>query len=219
MHNSSLVARGRPGLAASLAVVGWLVAVGCGVGAMLVRVVNPAPIPPNTFHLGDSGIVAFVVQALAFASVGAVLVQRRPDNAVGKVLVLAGASYAVAMLAAVLTFIAETEAPGGEAASVGAWFGVVSSFVGAASLPYLAFIFPTGRAQNARWDRFRLLLLATCTAVGLMLATQPGPIQLFPGIKIRWASDRTCASWSGNESCFSSRAPAGWPSAGWPPSR
>ncbi len=164
------------------AVVGWVAAVGGAVGAIVVRLVAPAPILPNTFGMGQGGMLAVLVQAAAFASVGALLVQRRPDNAVGKVLILSGAAYSVSMLTAALTFAAAAESPGGQAASVGGWVTVVLAFIGAASLPYLALVFPTGRAHSPRWDRLRRVLLALMLVMAMILFTQPGGLQLWPQI-------------------------------------
>jgi hypothetical protein len=164
------------------ALVGWLAAVIGGVGGSIVVAGTGVSIPPNIFGLGPAGTVAFAVQAITFASIGVLLVRRQPDNAVGWVLVVCGTAYALSILAGVLASVAALEAPRGHAASVAAWLGVVLSFVGAASLPYLAFIFPTGRAHSPRWERVRKIVLGVSVVMAIGFATQPGPTQIFPGI-------------------------------------
>ncbi len=170
-----------PQLIRTAALVGWLAAVSGGVGTIVVRAVTRAPILPNTFGLGEPAIIAFVVQGITFASVGALLVRRRPENAVGRVLVVCGAAYALAILAGALATFAVAQEDL-EAASVAGWFGVALGLVGAASLPYLALIFPTGRTLNPRWERVRWFFIGQLVIGAALLFTQPGPLQIFPGI-------------------------------------
>ena len=72
--------------ARAFAAIGWGVAVVAGICGFGLRIADPAPIVPNTFGMGDLGLFVFVILGLAWASVGAVLVVKRPENLVGRYL-------------------------------------------------------------------------------------------------------------------------------------
>ena len=78
-----------------------------------LRIVDPVPIVPSTFGFADLSLVSFGVLGITFASVGALFVVRLPRNAVGWCMVVVGASYALAALAAAATFSAVADGPSG----------------------------------------------------------------------------------------------------------
>jgi hypothetical protein len=162
------------------ALCGWLAATVGGCLGLVLQAAQPAPIVPNTFGLGPGSMVAFVILGVTWATVGALLVVRRPDNVVGRYMILVGAGYSVSILAAVITFRAVA---GGDVAltRTAAWWTVLLSSIGSLVL-YLGFIFPTGRGQTPRWDAIGRAFLAAMTLVLAWLLTQPGPLHLFPGI-------------------------------------
>jgi hypothetical protein len=165
-------------------VVGWLVTIVGGVGAIAFRIARPTPIPTTTFGLGDAAIVAIVILGITWASVGALLVVRRPDNSVGRYMILAGAGYALSMVTGALTFAAAadgSEAARGTAAVAG-WLTVVLSWVGGLAFLSLGFIFPTGRGHARAWDRLRRPLAVIVVVTTAVLLSQPGPLLLFPEI-------------------------------------
>jgi hypothetical protein len=98
---------------------------------------------------------------LAWASVGAVVVSRRPGNPIGWLfcgvgigLAVTGASYAYALYA--LYGVAEGLPMGTTAAWLSSWLFIISVFVGPVFLFYL---FPDGRFLSRGWRIFALLLL------------------------------------------------------------
>lgn len=79
----------------AFAIAAWGLAVVGAVGAIVVRLVTQAPFLPVTFGFGPAAMVAFITMGLSWASIGAFLVIRRPENAVGSIMVVAGAGYAL----------------------------------------------------------------------------------------------------------------------------
>jgi hypothetical protein len=99
---------------------------------------------------------------IAWASVGAVVASRRPDNPIGWLfcgvgvgLAVTGATYAYALYA--LYGVAGGLPGGATAAWLCSWLFVVAVFVGPV---FLFFLFPDGRFLSRRWRIFALLLLA-----------------------------------------------------------
>jgi hypothetical protein len=170
-------------LARPFAVVGWLLTFIGAVGAIAVRLVDPAPIVTNTFGFTDAAMVGIVFLGLTFSSVGAILVIRLPPNAVGWCMVLGGAGYALSGLAGAVTFSAIADgAASATIAGVAAWLTVVFSSIGAIVL-FIGFIFPTGRGHTPAWDRFVRFCAIAVPIVGLvLLLARPGPLFLFPTI-------------------------------------
>ena len=171
---------GRRRVIQAVALTGWAAAVLGGLAALAIRAVDPAPIVDNTFGMSPPGLVAFVVYGISWATVGALLMIRVPDNIVGAVMTLIGAGYALSILAAAVTFSASA-AGNASLAQAAAWWTVLLSSTGALTL-YLAFIFPTGRGHTPAWDRVGRLFLAVLTVVFVWLLVQPGRLHLFPTI-------------------------------------
>ncbi|MDF2733775.1 MAG: Histidine kinase [Chloroflexota bacterium] len=156
-------------------------AIGGGVGAVVIRVVSGAPFLPAAFGFGPAAMVGFIVLGMSWASVGAFLVMRRPENAVGLLMVVAGAGYASTMFfaALVFAFAFDGTARSDRLAEMAAWATLLANQVGAFGFLIL-FIFPTGRAQSQRWawfTRFAALMMLAASAVVLI---QPGPLHLTP---------------------------------------
>lgn len=172
--------RGRRRIIQAVALTGWAAAVLGGLAALAIRAVDPAPIVDNTFGMSPPGLVAFVVYGISWATVGALLMIRVPDNIVGAVMTIIGAGYALSILAAAVTFSASA-AGNASLAQAAAWWTVLLSSTGALTL-YLAFIFPTGRGHTPAWDMVGRLFLAVLTVVFVWLLVQPGRLHLFPTI-------------------------------------
>lgn len=174
----------RPGrLARSVAIVGLAAVVGAAIGAVALRLVDPAPPIPDTFGFGDLALVGFEVMGVAFASVGALLMWRRPRNAVGWLMVLIGVGYAGGGLLAAMTFSAN--AGDSDAARrltpYLAWLTVLFTTLGSAIFA-IGFIFPTGRGQTPGWQRFVRLVAVVWPIALAMILVQPGPLNIFPTI-------------------------------------
>jgi hypothetical protein len=170
-------------LARPYAITGLLAALVGAIGAIVLRVADPVPVVPDSLGFSDPALVGFGFLGVAFASVGALLVLRRPENAVGWVMVLIGASNALACLTGAMTYSAVADGPAGAArAGFAGWLTVL--FVMMGSLVFgLGFIFPTGRGHTPAWDRFiRIGAVALLCALVVLILIRPGPLQVFASI-------------------------------------
>ena len=170
-------------VARPFAITGLLAALVGAIGAIALRVADPVPVVPDSLGFSDPALVGFGFLGVAFASVGALLVLRRPENAVGWVMVLIGASNALACLTGAMTYSAVADGPAGAArAGFAGWLTVL--FVMMGSIVFgLGFIFPTGRGHTPAWDRFiRIGAVALLCALVVLILIRPGPLQVFASI-------------------------------------
>jgi hypothetical protein len=174
----------RPTRWTIFALVGWLVAVVGAVGGLLVRIVWPASVVPTTFGIsGPTALVALAVLGMTWSTVGALLVIRRPENRVGRIMIVVGAGFAVSVLtmAVASAALAKGTAPDRDVASVAG--GLTALLTPTLVLVlYLSFIFPTGRGQTPRWDTINRIVLMVAMIVAVLLVFQPGDVHLLPGI-------------------------------------
>ena len=173
--------RGRRRVIQAVALTGWAAAVLGGLAALAIRAVDPAPIVDNTFGMSPPGLVAFVVFGISWATVGALLMVRVPDNIVGAVMTLIGAGYALSILAAAGDVLGkrrrQREPRAGRCVVDGA--AVVdrrrSRCTSRSSSRPAAVTRPPGTGSVA-------LFLAVLTVVFVWLLVQPGRLHLFPTI-------------------------------------
>jgi hypothetical protein len=168
----------------AIAYFGLALAIVGASGAIVVRLVTQAPFLPATFGFGPTAMVAFITMALSWAAIGAFLVIRRPDNAVGSVMVVAGAGYALSMFGAAVTFgfAAEGSIQGQHLAELAGWITVLCTNIGAVVF-LIGFIFPTGRAQSPRWAWLVRMAWPGGIVFCAGLLLQPGPLHLFPSLQ------------------------------------
>ena len=164
----------------AIATGAWIVVIAAGVGALVIRALYPFPLVANTFGLGPASIVAGAVLGFTWATVGALLVARRPENVVGRWVLLVGFGYAAAMLMSAAMSFTTAQGPAGfELTRVLAWLTGLFSLL-ATGVIYLAVIFPTGRGHSPRWSIAGRIFLVFAIAAATTVLTQPGPLQLFP---------------------------------------
>jgi hypothetical protein len=166
----------------TFAIVGVGLAIIGAVGTTLVRYVYPVPVV-GAFGFGEAATLGYVIEGLTWASIGALLVTRRPQNAVGWLMVLVGTGYALSQLTVSLTFAyaAEGTAQGERLAQVAGWVTVLLQLVAILQLG-IGFLFPTGRVQSPGWGRFMRLFWAVAIVFVVTSLTQPGPLQLLPAV-------------------------------------
>lgn len=170
-------------LAQPFAISAVAVAVIGASGGLTIRAVDPVPVIPDTLGFSDAALVAFAFLGVTFAAVGALLVVRRPENAVGWCMLLIGVSNALAALTGAVTFSAVADGQAGAAAAgVAGWLTVL--FVMTGTLVFgLGFIFPTGHGHTVTWDRFvRVGAVALLFVLVVFFLIRPGPLQLFATI-------------------------------------
>lgn len=170
-------------LARPYAIGGWVAALAGAIGTIVLRIVDPAPLLPGVFGFGPTALVGLELLGVTFASVGALLVVRRPGNAVGWCMVLIGVGYALGGLSAAITGSAVADGPAGAAtAGLAGWFTVFFTTIGGLVFG-LGFIFPTGRGHTPGWDRFiRIVAIGFPVASLFAFLIRPGELHLFSTI-------------------------------------
>jgi hypothetical protein len=165
------------------ALVGLAVTIAGVLGTALVRYVSPAPFIAVGFGFGGVAMVGYLIAGLTWASIGALLVVRRPDNAVGWLMVLIGVGYALSQLSVslVFTFAAEGTAEGERRAQIAAWVTVLLNLVAVFQVA-IGFIFPSGRPQSPGWAQLMRLYVAFAIVFVVISLSQPGPLQIIPGL-------------------------------------
>jgi hypothetical protein len=128
-----------------------------------------------------AGLVASMVPALAFATVGAVIVSRRPGNAVGWLCCAIGLGLSLSAFGSPSAYAAlaadPSRIPGG---LVLYGFGGLAYELSWDLMVLLLLVFPTGRLPSRRWRPFAWAagaLLAVCALLGPFT---PGPVA--PGL-------------------------------------
>jgi hypothetical protein len=115
------------------------------------------------------------------ATLGALIVSRRPGNVIGWIFCISSVAGGIQMLSgqyATVTLFSETSSlPGG---AVAAWLSTLMQILFVSSIFFLVLLFPTGRLLSPRWR-------VVAWTGGLVLATwvisralHPGPLEDFP---------------------------------------
>jgi hypothetical protein len=141
---------------------------------------------PSVVLLGVPQIVAVLALAalvLAFSTVGALIVARRPGNSVGWILCAAGLTIGVTTLAsgyAVFSLAAPSRLPGTEWA---AWFAYWIWVPGVGpAMTFGLLMFPDGRLPSRRWRVVGLLAMIALTTLAFGSAFTPGPLSDYPEV-------------------------------------
>jgi hypothetical protein len=171
-------------VARTFAMVGLGLAIVGAVGTVVVRYLAPAPFVTEAFGYGGPSMVGYVIAGLTWASVGALLVARRPDNAVGWVMVPVGVGYVLSQVSVAVTFAlaAQGTPQGAYLAQIAGWATLLLQLVTFFQVA-IGFIFPSGRAQSPRWAGFIRIFWALAGVVVVISLTQPGPLLLIPTLE------------------------------------
>jgi hypothetical protein len=134
----------------------------------LLTLVVFAAIVPSALDDGPALFVSYALFVLSFAVVGALVASRRPRNAIGWLLLLAGLSY-------VLGGLTQTAADDGRGGALVAWVGEWIWLVGIGPVATFGLLlFPTGHLPSPRWRP-----VAWLAAVGLVVSV--GAVAFKPG--------------------------------------
>jgi hypothetical protein len=117
-----------------------------------------------------------------FATVGAVILYRRPAHPIGRLFAAVGVWGVVQFFCgqyATLSIRGEDSLPGGELA---AWLSDVAQMSVVLTLLFIVLLFPTGSLVSPRWKPVAALTLVTASIVLLGVAFAPGPLSNWPSI-------------------------------------
>ena len=161
-----------------LAALIWGVCVALAAGTLVLLVLGAGEhtVADGSTFDGSAGL-SFVAASLAFATVGAMVAARVPDNPIGWIFCVTGVALGVAnfgnQYAEQMLFVASDPLPGGRTAAVFQQLGLAPSF-GLLALALL--LFPDGRSPSGRW---RVVLWLALAGIGLSVvgtALRPGPL-------------------------------------------
>ena len=161
--------------AGSLAWVGWTVTISLVAGALVLGLANrpEAPLYETTSTVINP----------TFATLGALIVSRRPGNVIGWIFLAAGVLGGVLMFSGQYATVAlAPDGPTLPGVALAAWLANLaqSSFV--VSILFLVLLFPDGMLPSRRW-RPLAWAMGTLIAVSLIVvALSPGPIVEFPSV-------------------------------------
>jgi hypothetical protein len=123
----------------------------------------------------DPALVLYLLDFTAFMVVGAVIVARRPDNAMGWLFAAVGLLALTLSLANEYTKYAYVTRPGAlPGAIVAAWIGGWGAFpLFILIFTFTLLLFPTGRLLSPRWRPIAWLAGADLAAITVLAALQP----------------------------------------------
>ncbi|HEU5421956.1 MAG TPA: hypothetical protein VFU72_00300, partial [Nitrolancea sp.] len=144
------VARGGRLTARRVATLTWAVCLVIALATLILLAIGPGRVLPSDIFSGVGG-VSFLVLAMTFASVGALLARRVPENKIGWIFLLTGLANSVQLLSwqyADVGLHATDRLPAVTAAAV------FNSLIGEATAGLLGLsllFFPDGRLPSRRW--------------------------------------------------------------------
>jgi hypothetical protein len=161
-----------------LAAVIWGVCLALAIGTLVLLVIGAGEHTKADGSTFDGwGGLAFVTASMAFATVGAMIAARVPENSIGWIFCLTGVVLGVAdfgsQYAEQMLFVSSNLLPGARTAALLQELGLAPSF-GLLSLALL--LFPDGRSPSGRW---RIVLWLALAGIGLSVigaALRPGPL-------------------------------------------
>jgi len=143
----------------------WGVCVAIGVATLVLLAIGPGRVLPSDIFSGVGG-VSFLIVALTFASVGAIVARRVPENRIGWIFLGTGLANGVQLLSwqyADVGLHATDRLAGASAAAV---FNSVIGEATAGLLGLSLLLFPDGRHPSRRW---RLALASLLVGIGLLM--------------------------------------------------
>lgn len=128
--------------------------------------------------------ISFLGVALIFASLcGALVASRRPDNAVGWILLAIALSLAGGLFATQYANRTLVDAPGSLPGGLAAaWFQSWLWTPLTGLFPLLVLVFPTGRLPSRRFRPVLWAIIAATVLPAVTIATRPGPFETFPKV-------------------------------------
>ena len=161
--------------ARGLAWVGWTVTISLVAGALVLGLANRSEAP---LYETTSAIIN-----PTFATLGALIVSRRPGNVIGCIFLAAGVLGGVLMFSGQYATVAlAPDGPTLPGVALAAWTANLAQISFVVSILFLVLLFPNGRFPSRRW-RPLAWAMGTFIAVSLViLALSPGPLAEFPSV-------------------------------------
>ena len=151
----------------------WGLCVVFGVATLVLLMIGPGRVLPSDIFSGVGGL-SFLILALTFASVGAIVARRVPENRIGWIFLLTGLATSVQLLSwqyADVGLRATHRLPGAPGAAV---FNTVIGEATAGLLGLSLLLFPDGRLPSRRWRPALASLLVGMALLVLAGTLRPG---------------------------------------------
>ena len=151
----------------------WGLCVVFGVATLVLLMIGPGRVLPSDIFSGVGGL-SFLILALTFASVGAIVARRVPENWIGWIFLLTGLATSVQLLSwqyADVGLRATHRLPGAPGAAV---FNTVIGEATAGLLGLSLLLFPDGRLPSRRWRPALASLLVGMALLVLAGTLRPG---------------------------------------------
>ena len=154
----------------------WAVMIALVAGGLVLGVASRPETPLYGYWVEDSLI------APTFATLGALIVSRRPGNVIGWIFLVTGAGASVQLLSGQYATVALRSQtwPGGATA---AWLSTLAQFSIVFSTLFLIFLFPTGRLPSSRWRPVAWIAGMVIAVSVAVTALTPGMIEDFPSVR------------------------------------
>jgi signal transduction histidine kinase len=151
----------------------WALCVLFGVGSLVLLAIGPGRVLPSDIFSGVGG-ASFLVLALTFAAVGAIVARRVPENRIGWIFLCVGLANSVQLLSwqyADVGLRATQRLPGASGAAV---FNTVIGEATAGLLGLAFLLFPDGRLASRRWRPALVSVLVGMALLVLAGTLRPG---------------------------------------------
>jgi len=154
----------------------WAVMIALVAGWLVLGVASRPETPLYGYWVEDSLI------APTFATLGALIVSRRPGNVIGWIFLVTGAGASVQLLSGQYATVALRSQtwPGGATA---AWISTLAQSSIVFSTLFLIFLFPTGRLPSSRWRPVAWIAGIVIAVSVAVTALTPGMIEDFPSVR------------------------------------
>jgi signal transduction histidine kinase len=156
-----------------VATLTWVFCLALALATLVLLAIGPGRVLPSDIFSGVGG-VSFLVLAMTYASLGALVALRVPENKIGWIFLLAGLANSVQLLSwqyADVGLHTTDRLPGASAAAV---FNAVIGEATAGLLGLSLLLFPDGRLPSRRWRPALVSLLAGMALLVLAGALRPG---------------------------------------------
>src|SRR6202171_4837296 len=136
---------------------------------------------PNQSTLASTSLIIIPAAFLpgpAYATLGALIARRQPDNPIGWLLAILGFDNAIAFFGSQYAILGLHTAPGSlPAATFVAWFQFWPLYLALdGGLPLFFLLFPSGRLLSGRWKVVAWLAVAVAGLQTIVAILTPGPI-------------------------------------------
>ena len=151
----------------------WVVCVALGMASLVLLAIGPGRSLPSDIFSGLGG-ATFLILALTFASVGAIVARRVPENRIAWIFLATGLANSLQLLSwqyADVGLRAGHRLPGASAAAV---FNSLIGEATAGSLALSLLVFPDGRLPSRRWRPALVSLLVGMALLVLAGTLRPG---------------------------------------------